>query len=259
MQNELLTAYAKKKIAIRYMLKGMSFYEPEFNLALKAMDIAETYHNGLRKDGVTPEFLHQLEIVGNILNFTRLFKHPARMVIVAFMHDVVEDYGQDAKIWDMESEKERLKGLEPFTIDKAKEIFGEEIAASIDSISKVVDGKKKRTEKYYKGLAFDMYGSIVKLEDRSNNLKSMLTVFTLEKQKRYAEDVIKYFMPMLKQAERNFPELSDVYQALNNRLKVQIQDIFDKVEIFNNLGLSLDQVPSKLKQIDSDKSTTPSL
>lgn len=248
MENKnVLNTFDKKKIAIKHLLKGMSVFEPEFNKALKAMYIAERYHTGTRKDGQTQEFLHQLEIVGNIVNNLKLLRSPAKTVIVGFLHDVVEDYGQDAKIWSKPEEAERLKGLKPFTLENVREIFGDEIARSVDAISKVTDGKKKKTEQYYDGIANDPYASVAKLEDRINNLQSMLTVFTLEKQKDYADDVVKYFMPMLKKAEKNFPEQSDMYQNLNNRLKSQIKGVFAQVEIFHNLGLSLDQVPSKAK------------
>lgn len=245
--NNVLTTFDKKKIAIKHLLKGMSVYEPEFNDALKAMYIAERYHTGTRKDGQTKEFLHQLEIVGNIINNIKLLKSPAKTVIVGFLHDVVEDYGQDAKVWEQPQHKERLKGLKPFTLDHVREIFGDEIARSVDAISKITDGKKKRTEQYYEGIANDPYASVAKLEDRINNLQSMLTVFTLQKQKDYADDVTKYFIPMLKKAEKNFPEQSEIYQNLNNRLKSQIKGVFAQVEIFHNLGLSLDQVPNQVK------------
>lgn len=55
--------FEKMKIAIRYWLIGRGYYN-----ALKAMDFAESYHTGVRKDG-NHEFSHQISQV----NYTRAF------------------------------------------------------------------------------------------------------------------------------------------------------------------------------------------
>ena len=47
--------FIKTRIAIRYWQLGK-----EFHTALRAMNFAEQYHTGLRKDGITPEFQHQI-------------------------------------------------------------------------------------------------------------------------------------------------------------------------------------------------------
>ena len=49
--------YQKLEISLRYYLKGA-----KYTTALKALDFGSRWHNGFRKDRVTPEFQHQIEI-----------------------------------------------------------------------------------------------------------------------------------------------------------------------------------------------------
>jgi hypothetical protein len=64
--------------------------------------------------------------------------------------------------------------------------------------------------------------SIVKGADRVHNVNSMVGVFTKEKQARYAGEVEKYFLPMLKQARKNFPEQLDAYFNIMHMLRSQV-------------------------------------
>jgi len=53
----------------------------------------------------------------------------------------------------------------------------------------------------------------------------MVGVFTLEKQSSYIDEVEKYFLPMLKQARKNFPEQVDAYLNVETMLNQQVSDI----------------------------------
>ena len=52
-----MTKYEKLFISLRYWLHGRNYMK-----AAEALHFAACYHQGLRKDGATPEFEHQLTI-----------------------------------------------------------------------------------------------------------------------------------------------------------------------------------------------------
>jgi len=218
---KFINRYNKKRIAIKNWLLGAAFANPEFNKCLIAFYTAEEYHTGFRKDGITPEFNHQLNIIGNIITNLKKLNDPVTVLCVAFMHDLVEDYGINAKAWNKEENKERLQGLNPVTEAEIYAQYGATIAKSVNLISKEADGAKKSLDVYYDFIANDEYASIAKLEDRYDNLISMVGVFTEEKQLSYVNETITKFIPMLKTAQRRFPHHSDYYQEISNRLKTQ--------------------------------------
>ena len=75
---------------------------------------------------------------------------------------------------------------------------------------------------YFGNLSQDMNGSLVKLCDRINSFQSMNRgKFTIEKQKKYAEEVQKYFLVMAKKARKLFPRQMDAYYNVETMLKYQ--------------------------------------
>lgn len=53
-------AYQRLFIAMRYWLIGVSKNDKQYEPALEALEYAKHIHIGLRKDGKTPEFQHQI-------------------------------------------------------------------------------------------------------------------------------------------------------------------------------------------------------
>ncbi len=49
--------FTKSCIALRYWLLGR-----QWHLASEALEFAQAYHTGTRKDGVTPEMAHQVHV-----------------------------------------------------------------------------------------------------------------------------------------------------------------------------------------------------
>src|SRR5277367_1472271 len=82
------TQYEKLRISLRYFLLGKEFYK-----AADALEFAGEYHTGLRKDGVTPEFQHQIEITHYLRTLLPSFLYPEETLTAALLHDVTEDYG----------------------------------------------------------------------------------------------------------------------------------------------------------------------
>ena len=115
-------AYEKLKSALRYWLYGRGYY-----MAVKAMEYAGKHHTGLRKDGKTPEFYHQLSIAGYVR--TLILLHPEETMAAAFLHDVVEDCD--------------------ISVSEIERRFGKDTAFAVSLLSKRKDGYTIENSPYY--------------------------------------------------------------------------------------------------------------
>lgn len=190
------TEFDKIRLASRYWLYGR-----EYHTAVKAMEFAYKHHRGTRKDGVTPEFHHQLSIFSYIRTLPNL-KYPEETFAVTFLHDVVEDY--DVSL----SEVERR--------------FGKDISHSVGLMSRKIGGYEAKTEAYYRAMIDDPIASIVKGGDRMHNFQTMPDVFNSEKQRQYMRECKEFILPMLKEARRKFPEQEPAYENIKHVLLSQI-------------------------------------
>lgn len=197
--------FNKLVISLRYFLLGKGY-----NFAIEALEYAKAIHCGTRKDKVTPEFQHQVEIalyLTTIANISNL----EEVIIVALLHDIEEDYNID---------REELTHR-----------FGELVEQSVYTLSKIYKGEKKKLEDYFEHIANDPIASIVKGVDRINNLSDMVGIFTPHGQQKYIDDVHEYFFPMLKKARKNFPAQMLAYHNITTMLRMQvtlIQHILEK-------------------------------
>lgn len=194
--------FEKLKISLRYWLIGSAAAEPAYWVALSAMEYAESFHSGTRKDGKTPEFQHQLEIAQYLRTLHKSLKFPAQTLAVAFLHDVAEDFD--------------------ISFEEIEKRFGTQIANSVWLLTKKHRGHRIPEELYFKQIAKDPIASAVKGADRVNNLQSMLGVFTLAKQQSYCREAEENFLPMLKKARRLFPEQELVYENIKLVMRSQL-------------------------------------
>ncbi len=197
--NTITELYAKKKAALRYRLHGMKFFD-----ALKALNLAESVHPGFRKDGVTPSFMHQVEIALYVLTLMPHLIHQERTIIAALLHDTPEDTA--------------------ISHAEIREKFGWETYVDVELLTKEYRGEKKTTDQYFGPLGDSCVSSIVKGCDRINNISTMAGVFSLQKQIAYVEETEQYFFSFLKTARRNYPEQELAYEnikfVLTNQLKL---------------------------------------
>lgn len=184
-------------IALKFRLQGMGFYK-----ALEALEKAKEIHKHYRKDGKTKEFQHQVEIALFALTLKNV-ENLEDVIICSLLHDTMEDYS------DAMSE------------EYIKEKFGQHNLTTLKFLNKKL---WRNYEEYFKNLANDMVGSLVKLIDRINNAQSMERGnFTLEKQMNYCNEIKVYFLPMAKQARKNFPKQMDAYYNIETVLKSQVE------------------------------------
>lgn len=194
-----MTPYEKLKLSLRYYLLGKGWY-----VAVDALEYAETVHTGVRKDGVTPEFEHQIKIAHYLRTLDLMY--PEETIAAALLHDVQEDYAVS------NAEMERRFG------------------ATITRACNLLDKRGKQPALYFGGLATCPISSLAKGGDRIHNLQTMVGVFKPEKQLRYVAEVRDEFFPMIKEARRRFPQQERAYENIKHMLDSQIE----LIEVINH-------------------------
>lgn len=194
LDNINMNTYEKLRISLRYFLLGKEFYR-----AADALEFGATYHTGLRKDGITPEFQHQIEITHYLRTLSCSLMFPEDTLTASILHDVTEDYGVLSSV--------------------IAERFGNEVAVAVN----LLDKNGKDPDVYFKGIANSPIASVVKGGDRMHNIQTMIGVFTPEKQAKYIKEVEDYFLPMLKTARRNFVRQESAYENIKHVLNSQIE------------------------------------
>jgi (p)ppGpp synthase/HD superfamily hydrolase len=196
--------FDKYRISMRYWLLGKNYHR-----AVLAMEFASKYHTGLRKDGVTPEFHHQISIAHYLRTLPDL-RNQEDVLAAAFLHDTVEDY--EVSLTDIESR------------------FGEDVRRAVKKLSKVIKGYKKSPEDYYQDMVDCPIASIVKGGDRVHNHQTMTDVFSKEKIVSYIKETEELILPMLKMARRKYPDQELAYENIKHALKGQIDLIRYAIE-----------------------------
>ena len=190
-------AYEKQLTALRYWLSGRGYF-----MALEAMEYASKFHTGKRKDGVTPEFFHQISIAHHIRSLEKSLQFPEETLATIFLHDVAEDF--DVGFEEIENR------------------FGKVVRRAVEAMTKRHRGKEKSKEDYYQTLASDPISSIVKGGDRVHNIQSMIGVFSKEKQAAYIKEAEGHIIAMLKEARRRFPRQEAAYENIKLMMVGQI-------------------------------------
>ena len=202
----MATQFEKLFISLRYYLIAMAKTDKSYIPTLNMLEFAKDVHVGVRKDGATPEFQHQLEIAHFIRTLSDNLRNPALVIGLCLGHDILEDYSNKA----------------PFvTFEQVVDISGHEMADEIMIISKEYKGIKLSTEEYYRNLARTPHGSIAKGGDRIHNQGSMANVFTTNKQLGYVDETENFVLPMLKIARRSFFDQEAAYENIKFVLKSQ--------------------------------------
>lgn len=198
MDTPILERHKKQLAVMRGWLEGKGFY-----VAMDALELVRTHAEGTRKDGVTPKFHHQLSVARLLSTLTPHFIHPEETIAAAFLHDLLEDHGDD------------------WTQAKLEARYGKLISGAVWTLSKKSNGMSKTTELYYGEVALCPIASLVKPADRGHNLQTMVGVFTAQKQATYIEEVEHHYYPMIRVARRAFPRQYGAYENLKILLRCQ--------------------------------------
>ena len=191
-------SYDRRRTALRSWLSGRSYHH-----ALEAMAYAETHHTGLRRDGLTPEFDHQIGIVSYLSTLHPHLRYPQETYSVGFLHDVAEDYAVSG---------EEVRGR-----------FGDRVADGVLAMTKEWRGVKRDAEEVARVQAEDPVASIVKGADRMHNHNTLVGVFTPEKIAAYVVETRTSIMPMLQRARTLHPYQDGAYQNVRAVLRTQLE------------------------------------
>lgn len=189
-----ITGYDKLLVSMRYFLLGKGYYR-----ACNSLEFGLSVHTGTRKDGITPEFMHQLAIMHYVRTLLPALMYPEDTLSACALHDTPEDYNIEQS--------------------KIESIAGERATAAVF----LLDKNGKIIENQFKAIALDPVASIAKGGDRIHNTQTMVGVFKREKQRKYAAEIPALFFPMLKQARRLFPQQEPAYQNIKHVLVSQLQ------------------------------------
>lgn len=189
----------RKQLAVmRGYLEGRRYWK-----AMEALQIVRDLSDGVRKDGVTPKFHHQLSVTRLLTTLEPFFIYPEETIAAGLLHDEMEDNGDKCTRESLEAQ------------------FGKRIADAVWTLSKKSNGMVKSSESYYKALGKCPIASLVKLADRNHNIQTMEGVFSKEKQLAYIGEVETYFYPMIKEARHAFPSQYGAYENLKITLRCQ--------------------------------------
>tara|TARA_B100001093_G_scaffold240678_2_gene230447 strand:+ start:671 stop:2869 length:2199 start_codon:yes stop_codon:yes gene_type:complete len=187
-------------------------------LIRKALDIAIDAHgNQTRKSGI-PYIFHPISVAKIVASKIGL---DAQSIASALLHDVVED--------------------SKYSIDKIKEIFGEEIAKIVDGLTKISKLKKERilsiqAENFRKMLLTlndDIRVILIKIADRLHNMKT-LDFLSEQKQLKISSETLYIYAPIAHRI--GLYEIKNELEDLS--LKYTEPEIFN--EIKNNLAKTKD-------------------
>ncbi len=173
---------------------GKGFFQ-----AADALEFGGSYHTGLRKDGITPEFQHQVEITHYLRTLIPLLMFPEETLTASLLHDVTEDHG--------------------VTSSTITERYGHRVSLAVQ----LLDKNGKSPDFYFSEIANNPIASIVKGGDRMHNIQTMVGVFSPEKQLKYINEVEDHFLPMLKIARRKFVSQESAYENIKHILTSQIE------------------------------------
>jgi len=208
LRQEKALEFAKKKEALRYRLLGLAHGDKGWYKALRALNLAEKHHIGMRRDKVTPEFMHQIEIALYTMTMLNTLLFPIETICAILLHDLSEDYG--------------------IAFEEIEQETCARTAHEVDLLTKEFRGIKKDPEVYFGELALSPIASVGKGGDRINNQHSMAGVFKLEKQIAYCEETRTHFFKFLKTARRLFPEQELVYENIKFVLMTQLR-VYDSI------------------------------
>lgn len=156
----LQQAYQKHLISLRAWLHGSGKHE-----ALRALEFARPLHDGLRKDGVTPEFAHQVFMMNFARSFDPVLLHPDATLSVLALHDVIED--KNVSILEIQAQ------------------FGDQIAHAVFLMTAPEGETAEEKAGRFRAMAECPIASVGKAIDRVHNVVSMVGVFTPDKVARY--------------------------------------------------------------------------
>jgi len=204
------TEHKKLRLSLRNMILGLATADERYFMTIAAFDYAEKHHTGLRKDGVTPEFNHQLNILGFLLTQTKNIKQPWLVLALVLLHDTLEDNNH----------------LEDEILSEFPELF-----PYVNRISKVRRGEKLSNSEYYPPMAECEACSVAKGSDRLHNLTTMTKVMSIKKMEEAITETEEFVLVMLKDAKKFHPKQTAIYELIKSLINIELTHLRHYVEL----------------------------
>jgi len=229
--------YEREKTALKFYCLGKGYHD-----AIKALGFIERLEfrippeERFRKDKLTPSLHHQIRVALAITQLPDLTPEvEERCIVNSLLHDCQEDHS--------------------ISTEEIRVIFGERAADSNWRLTKKFAGENKDKDVYIRDIALDLVAALCKGTDRNDNLSTMIDVFTIDKMEQYATEAEDLFLPMLKAASKLFPEFTQAFQVISQKMKLQIGFTRKYVKMARDLENMRDTVEfttAKLKEREAD-------
>lgn len=184
------------------------------DLITRAYMCAEKNHTGQYRKSGEPYIIHAIQ-VGYIL---ALLRTGPKTIAAGFLHDVVEDCD--------------------VTKQEISDMFGEEVASLVESVTKIGALKFKDEKEYlasnhrkiFIAMAKDVRVILIKLADRLHNMRTLQYMST-EKQKKIASETLEVYAPIahrlgISDIKNELEDLS--FQYLNKEKYYEIAKLVEK-------------------------------
>jgi len=242
-------------VRLEEIIEKVLAYSPSADVEIirKAYVFSAVVHQGQTRVSGEPYMIHPLE-VANILTGIMM---DSQTIATGLLHDTVEDTHT--------------------TIEKIEELFGQEVAALVDGLTKIsrITFEKKRDQeaenfrKMILAMSKDIRVILIKLADRLHNMRT-LGALAPEKQKKIARETLDIYAPLANRLgigwiKTELEELSFKYlepercEALSERLSkewnvrhdyiVQVKDIIERKLVEHNVAGEVSGRPKQLFSI----------
>jgi guanosine-3',5'-bis(diphosphate) 3'-pyrophosphohydrolase len=170
-----------KDIRINDLIEKVQVYHPaaEIDVIRKAYEFSSRVHKGQKRLSGEPFLIHPMAVAGIIADL----KLDVPSIVGGLLHDTVEDTLT--------------------TLDEVKSIFGPEISALVDGVTKLsrinfTSHEEKQAENFRKmilAMAKDVRVILIKLADRTHNMRT-LNHLPVEKQILTAQETLDIYAPL---------------------------------------------------------------
>ena len=204
-------------VRLEEILEKVEGYNPQADLDIikKAYVFSGMVHKGQTRRSGEPYLIHPLEVA----NILAVLKMDAPAVATGLLHDTVEDTHT--------------------TVGKIEEVFGAEIAALVDGLTKlsritfekVEDREAENFRKMLLAMSKDIRVILVKLADRLHNMRTLGAMPT-EKQELIARETRDIYAPLANRLGIGWmkAELEDLaFKHLEPRQYAQVKRFCDRV------------------------------
>jgi len=210
-----------RQIALERFLRDLSTLEKllrggEYHQALISLGFARDYHPGSRKDGITPNFHHQVKVAFSAYDDRERIKAAGlktdEIIAGSLLHDTYED-NQEIQLQQLK--ERRLK---------------EEVIGLMLGLSKMRGGVAIPTDEYYRQLLDDPRRLIVKLYDRRQNVESVFGL-TPEKLVNYFAET-GHLLDVAKLGRLKYPELEGLIQHSRIQINQYLVSIKNMAQMY---------------------------